>query len=96
MKAESHTEFFSSYIITLQARATVEARRVFCFSVNEHMKFFSIIIVVVVVVVCFLLLVVIAVSASAAPPGFFELLQAAPRETLGSSSMHSYLAAQAC
>lgn len=95
MKAESHTEFFPSYIITLQAGATVEARRVFCFSVNEHMKFFSRIIIVV-CGVCFWLLVVIALSASAAPPGFFQLLQAAPRETLGSNSMYSYLAAQLC
>lgn len=94
MKAESHTEFFPSYIITLQAGAAAEARRVFCFPVNEHMKFFSIIIVV--CGVCFLLLVVIAVSAGAAPPGFFQLLQAAPRETLGSNSMYSYLAAQLC
>lgn len=31
MKAERHTEFFPSYIITLQATATVEARKVFCF-----------------------------------------------------------------
>lgn len=31
MKAEKHTEFFPSYIITLQATAAVEARRMFCF-----------------------------------------------------------------
>lgn len=48
MKAERHTEFFPSYIITLQATATVEARTVFCcFSVNEHVKFFFVIISVV-------------------------------------------------
>lgn len=47
MKAERHTEFFPSYIITLQATAAVEARKVFClFSVNELVKFFVIINVV--------------------------------------------------
>jgi len=73
------------------------------FFLNEHVIFFIIIVaiivaIVVIVIVCFLLLVVIALSASAAPPGCSELLQAAQREreTLGSSSMYSYLAAQLC
>lgn len=46
MKAERHTEFFPSYIITLQATVAVEARGVFCFSVNEHVNFFVIISIV--------------------------------------------------
>lgn len=56
MKAESHTKFFPSYIITLQARATVEARRVFCFV----FLWMNTGIIRIIIIMCFLLLVVMA------------------------------------